>query len=246
MLKKKIDKKFSFCFCTRSGGTSKGNFFSLNCAFKKGDSKKNVEKNREIAKSYINSKKKIILLNQVHSNRVVFIDNKKKIPAYGDGMVTNRNDILLGILTADCAPIIILGKKNFGIIHAGWKGTILGIIENTVKMFINSGDLIQDLVFLVGPHLKKKSFHIKKDFIEVLKKNHTDYLKLIHYKDNSIFFDFSKFIEFKLQKLNVLNYSISNQDTFSNPKKFFSHRYYKNQGIENCGRQISLVGIKDN
>ena len=69
MLKKKIDKKFSFCFCTRSGGTSKGNFFSLNCAFKKGDSKKNVEKNREIAKSYINSKKKIILLNQVHSNR---------------------------------------------------------------------------------------------------------------------------------------------------------------------------------
>ena len=71
-------------------------------------------------------------------------------------MVTNRNDILLGILTADCAPIIILGKKNFGIINAGWKGTILGIIENTVKIFINSGDLIQDLVFLVGPHLKKK------------------------------------------------------------------------------------------
>jgi copper oxidase (laccase) domain-containing protein len=60
-----------------------------------------------------------------------------------------------------------------------------------------------------------------------------------------MFFDFSKFIEFKLQKLKILNYSISSEDTFSNPKKFFSHRYYKNQGIENCGRQISLVGIKD-
>ena len=61
-------------------------------------------------------------MNQIHSNKVVFINKKIPNNITADGVITNRKDLCLGILTADCAPIIILGKENFGIIHAGWKG----------------------------------------------------------------------------------------------------------------------------
>ena len=62
------------------------------------------------------------MLNQTHSNKVIFLNKKIPKVIQADGIITNRKDLTLGILTADCAPIIVIGKKNFGIIHVGWKG----------------------------------------------------------------------------------------------------------------------------
>ena len=81
------------------------------------------------------SKKKKILINQVHSNKIFFIDKITDQILSGDGIISNRKDLILGVLTADCAPIVILGKKYFGIIHAGWKGAFSGIIENALNFF---------------------------------------------------------------------------------------------------------------
>ena len=74
-------------------------------------------------------------MNQIHSNKVVFIDKPNDQTLNGDGIISNRKDLILGVLTADCAPIVILGKRYFGIIHAGWKGTFSGIIENAINFF---------------------------------------------------------------------------------------------------------------
>ena len=73
----------------------------------------------------------------------------------------------LGILTADCAPIIVIGKKNFGIIHVGWRGAFSDIIKNTVKTFISIGETNDDLNFFIGPHIQKKSFEVKNDFVSI-------------------------------------------------------------------------------
>ena len=75
----------------------------------------------------------------------------KKIPKViiADGVVTNRKDLCLGILTADCAPIVVFGKKNFGIVHVGWKGAFSDIIKNTVKTFISKGETNDDLNFFI-------------------------------------------------------------------------------------------------
>ena len=89
---------------------------------------------------------------------IIFISNDYKNEIYNaDAMVSNRKDIILGILTADCAPIVVLSKKNFGIIHAGWKGLISGIIENTFNEFVKRGEALENLKVFVGPHLKTKS-----------------------------------------------------------------------------------------
>ncbi len=238
--------EYVYCFFNRMGGVSKGNFSSLNCSFNKYDKEINVKKNREIAKNFISKKKRIIFVNQIHSNKVIFINDNYKNEIYNaDAMVSNRKDIILGILTADCAPIVVLSKKNFGIIHAGWKGLISGIIENTFNEFSKRGEDLKNLKVFVGPHLKTKSFEIKNDFVDLLRKKIPDYQNYIFRKKNIMKFNFSSLIFNSIRSFGIESIEISDEDTFSNNQKFFSYRFYSKLGIKNCGRQISLVGIKD-
>ena len=238
----RLYNNYIFCFFSRK---SENKFSSLNCAFNRGDSDSVVKKNRIFCSNYLN-KKPIILTNQFHSNVVSYIDKDISKDIYSDAMITNRKDILLGILTADCAPIIVLGKKYFGIIHAGWKGLINGIIENTIMKFYSLGETENDLNVFVGPHLCLDSFEVKKDFVESIKKKIKNYDNFIINNRQTKKFNFSSLIESKIINLNIVNYNISKENTYTNPDKFFSHRYCFINKIKNCGRQISLVGIKNN
>ena len=129
-----------------------------------------------------------------NSFKYCFECKKKNNKIYNaDALVSKRDDLLLGILTADCAPIIVLGLEMFGIIHAGWRGVFNGIIENTIEKFISNGEKENNIKIYVGPHLKKTSFEVKDDFIQDLKKNvynFEDYISLEEKKKlNSIFPD---------------------------------------------------------
>lgn len=235
--------KYTFCFFSRKGGVSKNFFSSLNCSYNNDDKKINVKKNREIV-SNLFSKRKIIIPNQIHSNIVKNITQNKFDSMDADSIITERDDIVLGILTADCAPVIILGKKKYGIIHAGWKGLLDGIIENTVEFMISNGEKIDNISVFVGPHLKKYSFEVQKDFIDNLKEKTANFNRYILEFNSKTFFDFSKLIESKISQLNIPRYEISDKDTFSNSNEYFSHRYCHVNKIKKCGRQISIVGIK--
>ena len=241
-----FNKDFKYCFFTRNGGVSKKNFSTLNCAYNKGDDDKNVKKNRKYVHKKFCTKKKIILMNQVHSNKVFFIDKLNNNILNGDGIISNRRDLILGVLTADCAPIIILGKKYFGIIHAGWKGAFSGIIENAINLFFKKGEFEKDIFVDVGPHLKKNSFEVKKDFLVNFKKQEVNSDKYISSIKKNLYFNFSLFITDKIINCGVRDFNISKIDTYQNSDDFFSFRYYCKKGIKNCGRQISLVSIKDN
>ena len=243
MNKLQIFKRFAFCFFTRNGGVSKFEFSTLNCAYSKGDKTENVNENRKIACKLF-PKKRLILPNQTHSNKVIKVQEKPKTIIHADALISNKKGLLLGILTADCAPIVVLGKNYFGIIHAGWKGALNGIIENTISQFIFEGEKIDDINIFVGPHLKRDSFEIKEDFVKKICKVKNFHQFIFRSKEKE-FFDFSKFIESIIVKLKVSNYMISEIDTFKNPNLFFSHRFHKRNKIKNCGRQITLVGIKN-
>ena len=118
----------SHCFLSRKGGNSKGIYKSLNCGKGSLDNKYNVNKNLRIAcKKISSSYKKLILLNQIHSSKFYFFDKKNinhKNRKLGDALITKEKKIILGILTADCVPILIYDKKLriISAIHAGWKG----------------------------------------------------------------------------------------------------------------------------
>ena len=244
-----IDHKnnnFFHGFFTRKGGVSKKSFSSLNCGFVDGEIKQNVLKNRNIACQNFLAKNdyRLIVLNQIHSNKIINIDKERNFNQInGDGMITSYPKNILGILTADCAPIIFYGEKYVGIIHAGWKGLINGIISEIILLLKKNGELEKNISCSVGPHLKQRSFEVKIDFVQKLLEKSQDNDVFLSYKLNKIYFDASKFIEINLYAYGVRNFSISKYDTFSNPEMFFSYRRNKKSN-EVCGRQISLVGIK--
>ena len=215
----------------------------MNFAFNKGDSDEKVKYNREFL-SNIFGGKHIILVNQIHSNNIHYFDDKQTKSINADGIISKSSNSILAILTADCAPIILIGKRFYGILHVGWRGLVSDIIKNGVRLMTKHGEKLNEIKVIVGPHLGGNSFEVQKDFISNLKKFSENENFLIN-KNNKTFFNFSKMIKYKINKLDITDYEISNIDTFVNPKKFFSHRYYSKNGLQNCGRQISLIGINN-
>ena len=150
---KKI-KKIKHCFFSRKGGFSSGIYKSLNCGKGSKDNKANIKKNLKFVSKKINVKlNNLKLMHQTHS-KVIFISkyNRKSKNFYSDALITNIKGFGLGVVTADCVPIILYDSKNqfIGCIHAGWKGAFSGIIENTIKKFkkLNSKNKI---IASVGP-----------------------------------------------------------------------------------------------
>ena len=136
-------KNISHCFFSKKGGFSKGVYKSLNCGQGSKDNKKNIIKNLNLISKKMNiSRKQLKLMYQTHSRKVTIINNKNKnlIKFRSDAIITKIKGICLGVVTADCVPIILFDKKNqiIGCIHAGWKGAFSGIIENTLKKFKNT------------------------------------------------------------------------------------------------------------
>jgi len=141
---KKLSKfqQINHGFFDKKGGKSTGIYKSLNCGIGSSDSKKNVLNNLKIVCKKINcSSKNLILLNQIHSNKFYFINKNykfKKKKLNGDALITNVKKIALGVIVADCVPVLIYDKnlKIISAIHAGWKGVYKEIIKKVVKFLI--------------------------------------------------------------------------------------------------------------
>ena len=129
-------KEIKHCFFSKRNGYSAGIYKSLNCGHGSKDKKKNVQKNLKlVAKKMRVKSENLVLMHQTHSNNVIEIKKmnyKRKI--YADAMITKMRGVSLGVLTADCVPIILYDSRNkiIGCIHAGWKGAFKNIIKNTI------------------------------------------------------------------------------------------------------------------
>ena len=145
------------CFFSRKGGFSRGLYKGLNCGRGSKDKKKNIIMNlKKVAKKMNVKNNHLILMYQTHSNKVIEIKKnnyKKKIRA--DAMVTKMRGIALGVVTADCVPILIYDRKNkiIGCIHAGWKGAVKGITDNLIEHFQMNGSLIENILIIFGTSL---------------------------------------------------------------------------------------------
>ena len=158
----KKNKDIEHCFFSRKNGISKGIYKSLNCGVGSQDKKEDVQKNLEVvAKNFKIEKKQLILMNQTHSNKVQIVENKNNLERIeADAVLTKNNELALCVLTADCAPILIYekDKKIVGCIHAGWKGAINGVIENTLKKINEIGGNVKQLIVSIGPCISQKSY----------------------------------------------------------------------------------------
>ena len=235
------------CFFNRSGGKSRGIYKSLNCGRGSLDKKKYIKQNIVIASKKISkSYKKVILLNQIHSNKFFFIKNynlKKKLT--GDALITDQKKIVLGVLTADCVPVLIIDKKLkiISAIHAGWKGAYKGIVQNVLRHFKKRGSESRNLIAAVGPCISQKNYEVQNDFkskfLKQSKRNKIFFKKV----KNKTYFSLNKYVEFQLKSSGVKKIDIIHQDTYNQKNKFFSARRSLHKKQDDYGRNISLIMI---
>ncbi|MDA9604933.1 peptidoglycan editing factor PgeF [Candidatus Pelagibacter sp.] len=242
-------KNIKHAFFNRLGGKSIGIYKSLNCGPGSSDNKKNILKNLQIVRKKIKSNsKKIVLLNQIHSNKFYFIDKDiKQINSKfnGDALITNKKNILIGVLTADCVPILIFDKKKemVAAIHAGWKGAYKNIIKKVVRFMIKKGCKSNNIIAAIGPCISIKNYEIKQDFKKkFIKKdrNNKIFFKKI---GNKNFFSLNKYIYSQLNSLDIKKIDNINKDTFNIKNNFFSARRSISLNENDYGRNISLIMI---
>ena len=250
MIKSKKLKEFKNIkhgFFNSLGGVSSGQYKSLNCGIGSKDKKINVIKNLEITSKKISIKKnKLVLLRQIHSNKIYFIKKIPKKKLIGDGVITNSKNIAFGILTADCAPILFYdSKKNIiGAAHAGWKGAYKKIVAKMINYFKKKGSRLNDLIAIIGPCISQKNYEIKEDFRKKFLNQTQSNKRHFRTKNNKIYFDLKSYIFQQLKNTGIKNIEIIKKDTFSPKNKFFSARRSLKNKIDDYGRNISIIMIK--
>ncbi len=236
-------------FFNREGGVSSGIYKSLNCGIGSQDKKSNVLKNLKIVCKKIGcSKKKLLLLNQTHSNKFCFIDknykyNNKRIKA--DALITNVKKVAISILTADCAPILFYDsqRKIVGAVHAGWRGAYKKILLKIIKYLLKNGSNLKNLHFVIGPTISKKNYEVGKEFKKKFFKQDQRNRKYFKYIKKRIFFSLNDYIKGQLESLGIKNIEIIKKDTYNRKNNFFSSRRSKKNNHD-YGRNISLIMIK--
>ena len=234
------------CFFSRKNGTSKGIYESLNCGPGSSDEKLSVKKNLDIvSKKFGIQTEQLALMNQTHSNKVHIIENKINLQrVQSDAMLTKYNGIALGVLTADCAPILIYekNKKIIGCIHAGWKGAINGVIENTIKKLSELEGNVKQLVVCIGPCISQKSYEVKEDFYSMfIKKSEENDSFFLKNNKKTFNFDLRGFVNKKFKDCGVSQIDNIFIDTFAMKNEYFSHRRAKKLGEDDYGRCISVI-----
>ena len=235
-------------FFSREGGLSKDNYSSLNCNLSSNDISSLVNKNIQLAMTHLNLKdKKLKIPSQIHSNKIQEVNDKNlSTMIQADGLITTNKSIAIGVLTADCAPIIIfdINKKFICCLHAGWRGCLLNIAQNSINYYSKYCNNLNDIYVIIGPCLAKNNFEVglefKKNFIT---KNH-DYSKFFLNKNKiKDLFDMRGLINFQFREIGINNIFNINEDTYKNSKKFFSHRRAVHNNQKTTGRMLNIVSF---
>ena len=240
-------KKINHCFFSRKNGHSKGLYKGLNCGIGSNDIKKNVLKNLNfVAKKMKINRKKLLLMHQTHSNKVLTINKKNKNfkKFKSDAIITNLKGYALGVVTADCVPIIMYDLKNnvIGSIHAGWKGAMAGIIENTISQ-IKKLNSKSEIIACVGPCIGKTSYEVDFDFYnKFIFKSKKNKVYFSRKNKKKKLFDLRKYVTDKLLKFNIMVDQV-NHDTFSDKNNFFSYRRSQKLHENDYGRCISVISL---
>ena len=241
-------KSIEHAFFNRLGGKSTGIFKSLNCGPGSSDKQKNIQKNLEVVRNKIKTKSKvIILLNQVHSNKFHYIGKSSKVNSKfeGDALVTDKRNMPIAVLTADCAPILIYdnNREMVAAIHAGWKGAYKDIIKKVVKFMIKKGCSTKNIIAFSGPGISGDSYQVREDFIKKFIKK--DKKNIIFFKKTKSknYFNLKKYVHFQLKSLDIKKIDNIDKDTFNAKNNFFSARRSISRNETDYGRNISIIMI---
>lgn len=243
------DDRLQHGFFGREGGRSKGELSSNNMSISVGDDPDLVVSNRSSAAYAMGQHgiKDLVVLRQVHSTTVVALTDRPKGVIEADAMVTNRDDLLLGILTADCSPVLLADPDAgiAGAAHAGWKGAAGGIINATVLAMVGLGATPKNIRAAIGPTISGRNYEVGPETaaqIAALDRSALAHISIPSGKDRE-HFDIPGLLMEQLFEAGVGLVSDLGICTYASPGLFFSHRYATHHGTT-TGRQIAIIGLK--
>lgn len=193
-----------------------------------------------------------VTVHQVHSADCVFVEGpiSRNDRPRADAMVTDVPGIILGIITADCGPVLLHGIKAdgspiIGATHAGWKGAVSGVLENTVRMMVEYGAVLESIVAAVGPCIAQKSYDVSMGFEEPFVALDADDERFFTegQQEGKLYFDLPGYIAKRLAGAGVFRVVLSDVDTCINVDDYFSYRRATREGRTDDDRQMSCIQI---
>jgi YfiH family protein len=237
-------------FFSRNGGVSEGLYETNNCAFGSSDNAVRVAENRAACTSRLGMST-LATTQQEHTSKVIEVQGAWDTEAapVADALVTREQGVALGILTADCAPVL-LADGAAGVVaaaHAGWKGACGGILENTVEMMVKLSAKPERIAAVVGPCIAQISYEVGPEFAARFQEINSDFA---HYfrntkADGHTHFDLAKFAADRLRECGVRQVAIQGDDTCKNERQYFSYRRSILRGEPDYGRQLSAIGLAE-
>jgi polyphenol oxidase len=237
-------------FFTREGGVSEGLFASMNCGFGSGDDPEKVSRNRGIAADALGlAADRLITCYQIHSPTVLTVETpwRREESPRADGMVTAQPGIALGVLAADCAPVLFADSEAgvIGAAHGGWRGALTGVMETTVAAMTALGARAERIRAGIGPCIAQESYEVGPEFpgrfAEVDAESGRFFVpaaRAEHFR-----FDLPGYIAHRLARLGLGAIASSACDTVADPKRFFSYRRACLTGERDYGRALAAITL---
>jgi YfiH family protein len=240
--------EFPHGFLGRRGGVSTGELAGLNVGYGSRDDREAIAGNRRLAVAALLPEAELATVHQIHSAEALHVQRawpQDQRPR-ADAMVTDTPNLLLGILTADCAPVLFADHRAVvvGAAHAGWRGALAGVTDATIAAMERLGARRENIHAAVGPCIGQPSYEVDEAFRARF---------LDHDPDNARFFvpgdagkphfDLEAYVVHRLLAVGIDEVEALNLDTYSDAGRFYSYRRSTHRGEADYGRQLSAIAI---
>jgi len=238
-------------FFTREGGCSRGIYASLNCGLGSNDDKALVLRNRAaVARRMGVEPEALLTVWQWHSADVIRAEGPwdPHHPPKADAMVTDRPGLALGVLTADCAPVLFASDDGrvVGAAHAGWKGALAGVLEATIASMESLGATRGSIHAAIGPAISQPSYEVGPEFRERFLEDDPGNARFFTALEGEgrPRFDLPAYVRTRLERAGVASVSDRSSCTYADEARFFSFRRATHREEPGYGRLISTIAIQ--
>lgn len=236
-------------FLGRRGGVSTGDLAGLNVGYGSSDDRAAIDENRRRAIAAVLPRAELATVHQIHSASVVHVERpwaQGERPR-ADGMVTDRSNLLLGILTADCAPVLFADAEArvIGVAHAGWRGALGGVTDATLAAMEELGASRHRIAAAIGPCIAQASYEVGEDFRTAFASLEPGSGRFfVESATGKPHFDLQAYLVHRLLAAGVEQVEALQLDTYDDPGRFYSYRRATHRGEPDYGRQVSLIGLR--
>ncbi len=250
LLTDKAGNRIRHGYFTRAGGVSEGLYRGLNVGLGSQDDRAHVEENRARVSGWFGADvTRLATVHQVHSPDAILVDagyNGERPQA--DALVTATPGLVLGVLSADCGPVLFADPQAgvIGAAHAGWKGALTGVLENTIDAMVALGAAHERIVACLGPSISRRNYEVGAEFVERFVEKDPAYAAFFtpSEREGHAMFDLPGLTTKRLTDAGV---TAENLDicTYADEERFFSYRRTTHRSEPDYGRQISAISIRE-